>query len=252
MTMTRSPVSRVIARLMRLVTVGSLLDKSIADPRTASITIEEGSFLRRVVTWTSSDLPLPTHTGSQMRVELSARHDASRLFGKDGEQVELLGRQGQFDTIAGRRSGIAIDGDVPELDRFAGSWSAADVRTNTGRQFAQRERLHHVVISAEFKTLYPVGLLPARRHDDDRDFRPLPDLPDIHVQTIAVWQPEIEKDDVGGIARLRCLRPRCCPLHVETMSTQPPIMGWAMDGSSSIRATRMPRWCHVARLAHRI
>ena len=72
----------------------------------------------------------------------------------------------------------------------------ASNRSNTGRKFAHRKRLDHVVVAAKFEPNDAVHLLPAGGGDDDGHVRRTTHLPQ-HVKSVAVGQTEIEQDEVG-------------------------------------------------------
>ena len=61
---------------------------------------------------------------------------------------------------------------------------------------ASAERLDDVVVGAELEADDAVGLLPARREDDDRHARRRPQLA-ADVEPGAVRQPDVEQDEIG-------------------------------------------------------
>ena len=64
------------------------------------------------------------------------------------------------------------------------------------QQLANAERLVHIVIGAKIECLDLLGLSISGRKDDDRNLRPLPDLPD-DLLSILVRQSEIKEHRIG-------------------------------------------------------
>lgn len=68
-------------------------------------------------------------------------------------------------------------------------------------QLAEAERLHEVVVRAEFEEEHAVELVAASRQHDDRNLRTLANLP-AHVFAVEVGESEVEEDEVE---RRRCV-----------------------------------------------
>ena len=95
-----------------------------------------------------------------------------RILGQQGQQVELLGRQGHFDPVDEHPAGPAVDDQSPEhlgLVRTGRLVAAPHDRSDPGDELAEAEGLDDVVIRAELQPHYPVDLGAARRDDQDRD-----------------------------------------------------------------------------------
>jgi hypothetical protein len=126
-----------------------------------------------------------------------------RALGEDGEQVELL--CGEIDRLAVAGGAAARPIDVHPTGSEAGLHpsSTAD-RTDAGTQLAHREGLHNIVIRTEFEPDNAIGLIPARRNDDDGDVGDGAHRSQ-HIQSVVVREPEIEQDDVSLARRVEDL-----------------------------------------------
>ena len=94
----------------------------------------------------------------------------------------------------------------------------AQRRAQPRHQFADAEGLFDIVVGAEIERLDLLRLAVARRENDDRHFRKLPDVAQ-NVLAVAVGQTEVEHDHVRRLAhrrpqrirrRLRCNRLVAC------------------------------------------
>ena len=72
--------------------------------------------------------------------------------------------------------------------------------THPRREFAHGERLHDVVVGAEFESHDAIGLVTASRRDDHRDVRRAAKLSQ-DLEPITVGQTQIQQDDIDILRR---------------------------------------------------
>ena len=93
---------------------------------------------------------------------------------------------------------------------------------NAGQQFARLEWLGQIIVSAQFQTENPVDRRAAgRHHDDSLDPASSAEFP-AQIDTVAIWQVEIEHDQIDRLARqyLPHLGQACGDRHGKSSLTQ--------------------------------
>ena len=153
-------------------------------------------------------------------------------------------------SVAGALRRVEPDG--ADLDRrVAGAGRRARApqhRPDPRDHLAGAERLDDVVVGAELEPDDPVGLLAARREDDDRDARRRAQLA-ADVEPGAVREPDVEQDEVGAgrPSLARAPSATVCAISVWKPSrSSASASGVVIDSSSS--TSRIVRFaCAMAR-----
>lgn len=132
--------------------------------------------------------------------------DRPRVLGEQREQVELLGSERHLGLADPDLPGAAVHGERTGFGRGSrrGRRDGGLLRAprppghgpHPGHQLPNAERLRQIVVGAEFQAQHPVGLLPARTEDDDRDVGDLTDAP-ADVDAVHVRQPQVQQHDIA-------------------------------------------------------
>jgi hypothetical protein len=142
--------------------------------------------------------------------DVSAGPHGARILEEIRQQPELLG--GECDLVDAARPlerdavSTTVDGERTAPEQLIAEigvtvWFAtiafepAADGAHPSHQLAEPERLHHVIVRAQFEAEHAVELLAARGDDDDRDRRTFPDAA-AHVVPVHVRQTQVEQHDV--------------------------------------------------------
>ena len=86
-------------------------------------------------------------------------------------------------------------------------------------ELPEPERLHDVVVGADFEEPHAVELVLAGSDDDDRNLGAGADAP-THLPTVEIGEPEIEQHEVGGLRRANGLGAGADPGRSEPFELQ--------------------------------
>ena len=134
--------------------------------------------------------------------ELVLGEDMIRVFGEEGEEVELFVRECFLRAVDPDAARGLVDLDAADFDDVIFRPAAADealvpgeVRLDPGDQLARGERLDHVVVGAEAEAVNFVDVVFFGRDNDDRDVLFLADAA-AEFKTIQARQHQVEHDQV--------------------------------------------------------
>src|ERR1700675_4928404 len=103
--------------------------------------------------------------------QVVARDDVTGSLQKIGQKIKLNGRQFDFLIPATNRTRTVVEFDVTENNRFGvdrsqvreGSGAAPQESLNPCGKLARIERLHQVVVGADFETVNAIDVIAAGR-----------------------------------------------------------------------------------------
>lgn len=156
--------------------------------------------------------------------DLLARHQRARLLGEEGQQVVLLGGEGDLLAVQADAGGLAVDRQSGAVPVGAGLGRRTGLDAPHHRPYARddlpyAEGLGDVVVGAEFQADDPVRLVAAGADDDDRHVTAFAQRP-ADVQAVGVGQAEVEQDDVVGLGVAEGRAARGHPRHLEAVAEQ--------------------------------
>ena len=134
--------------------------------------------------------------------QLLAGVHPARVGEQKRQQVELLGREAERIVTDAHRPCTAIEPEVTELlnlddtSFLGGGLRAAEQRHHPCGQLGERERLGHVVVSANAKADDLVELAVPRAQDEHRGGRLLTEDA-THLEPAQLGEHEVEHDQIG-------------------------------------------------------
>ena len=123
-------------------------------------------------------------------------HDLLPPLSEIAQQLELAVRQVHWCLVAARALRAKVDDELPDEEALERGMRAPQHGADASEQLLQVERLGDVIVGAELQPLHLVGLLAARRQDDDGHLARLPQHR-AQIEAVEVGQRQVEHDQIG-------------------------------------------------------